>query len=132
MSASVVGPASRFRVGERLRNVHAPYLPIAIVKEITPMGFKYELERPLVISPRLGTQTGGESYDDSQWESETSLRPKIIPKSSQSAIIPDRRAKALKRLDDIETELGRLDRSVAALKGMIISLKSDVLHLTDG
>lgn len=64
----ILDAPTRFKIGDRLRHCHASYLPIAIVKEITPRGFKYELERPLVISPRLGTQIGGESYDDSQWE----------------------------------------------------------------
>lgn len=59
--------ATQFSVGDRLRNIHASYLPVAIVTEITERGFKYELERPLVISPRIGTQTGGESFEDSQW-----------------------------------------------------------------
>lgn len=48
---------------------------------------------------------------------------KIIPKGSQSAIIPNRRASALKRLSDIESELGRLTR-------LIVELRADVLHLT--
>jgi hypothetical protein len=61
---------TRFKVGDRLRSIHASYLPTATVTEITERGFRYVLDKPVLISPRIGTQTGGESYTDDQWKYE--------------------------------------------------------------
>jgi hypothetical protein len=61
---------TRFSVGSRIKNRHAIYYPPATVTEITERGFKYTFDYPQVLSPRLGSIVGGESYDDSQWEPE--------------------------------------------------------------
>lgn len=46
-----------------------------------------------------------------------------VVKRDDCANIPNRRASALKRLADIESELGRLTR-------LVVELRADVLHLT--
>lgn len=48
---------------------------------------------------------------------------KIIPKASQSGIIPDRRAQLLRRIDNAKSEVGRLDK-------LLDDIRADVLHLT--
>lgn len=48
---------------------------------------------------------------------------KIVAKASQGAIIPDRRAVALKRIDDMKSEIGRLSR-------LLDELRADLLHVT--
>ena len=77
--------ATRFKVGDKVYNVHAPYLPHATITEITEKGFKYVLDKPVVISPRLGTQTGGESYNDEQWE----LVDAVTPAESNEIVGPN-------------------------------------------
>ena len=58
---------TEFKVGDRLRNIHAASYPPATVTEITEEGFKYEFDYPWTLGPRLGTSTGGESYTDEGW-----------------------------------------------------------------
>ena len=48
---------------------------------------------------------------------------KIIPKPSQSAIIPDRRAQLLRRIGNAQAEIGRLNK-------LLDEIRADVLHLT--
>jgi predicted transcriptional regulator len=48
---------------------------------------------------------------------------KVVKPSQQSAIIPSRRDVLLKRINDMETEIGRLGKLLA-------EVRADVLHLT--
>jgi hypothetical protein len=48
---------------------------------------------------------------------------KVIPKGSQSAIIPSRRDSALRRIEMIQTEMGRMQK-------LLDELRADVLHQT--
>jgi hypothetical protein len=50
-----------FKVGDRVRSKHSSW-PEATVTEITERGFKYRYDKLVVISPRLGSTTGGEAY----------------------------------------------------------------------
>lgn len=59
---------TKFKVGDKLRSTYSPSFPTATVIEITALGFKYDLERPHLLSARLGSITGGESYTDDGWE----------------------------------------------------------------
>lgn len=77
--------ATKFKVGDRLRNIHADYMPPATVTELTACGFKYELDSPWVIGSSLGTSTGGESYEDSQWEA---APPAQVESEVPAALLP--------------------------------------------
>lgn len=46
-----------------------------------------------------------------------------IVKQSDSAIIPDRKASLLKRISDMESELGRMQK-------LLNEMRADALHLT--
>lgn len=46
-----------------------------------------------------------------------------IVKQSDSAIIPDRKAALMKRISDMETELGRMAK-------LLSEIRADALHLT--
>lgn len=48
---------------------------------------------------------------------------KIIPKASQSGIIPDRRQQLLRRIGNAQAEIGRLNK-------LLDEIRADVLHLT--
>lgn len=48
---------------------------------------------------------------------------KVVKPSQESAIIPDRRAMLLKRIDDAQSELGRMSK-------LLNEIRADVLHLT--
>ena len=67
----IVNPANKFKVGDLVRNKHSSW-PMAVVTEITEMGFKYQYQydKPFLLSPRLGTVIGGEAYRNSfeHWE----------------------------------------------------------------
>lgn len=64
-----VQPAAPFKVGDRVHNKHSSW-PDATVTKITERGFKYEYDKPVLISPRLGSTTGGEAYCEGfeSWE----------------------------------------------------------------
>lgn len=46
-----------------------------------------------------------------------------VVKPNESAIIPDRRAQLLRRIDNAKSEVGRLDK-------LLDDIRADVLHLT--
>lgn len=48
---------------------------------------------------------------------------KVVKPSRESAIIPDRRAALLKRIDDAQSEVGRISK-------LLNEIRADVLHLT--
>ena len=48
---------------------------------------------------------------------------KIIPKASQSAIIPDHKQQLLRRIGNAQAEIGRLNK-------LLDEIRADVLHLT--
>ena len=50
-------------------------------------------------------------------------RIKVVKQSQQSAIIPSRREMALKRINDMQAELGRMNK-------LLDEMRADVLHLT--
>jgi hypothetical protein len=53
----------------------------------------------------------------------TTQQIKVVKPPQQSAIIPSRRAMLLKRIGDMENELGRMTKLLA-------EVRADVLHLT--
>lgn len=76
--------ACPFKIGDRVRHKKSitSGFPEATVTEITEWGFKYEYAEPFLLSPRMGTISGGETYQAAfqLWE--------LVPPAQQEAIPP--------------------------------------------